>query len=68
MWKQRLLFLGLSLLILLGIIKGGEPVLTADAPAAIPKEQKYIALTFDDGPRANHATGDTRIAEPFPLL
>ena len=52
MWKQRLLFLGLSLLILLGIIKGGEPVLTADAPAAIPKEQRYIALTFDDGPRA----------------
>lgn len=49
MWKKRLLFLCAAALALLGCISG--EALPADAPAEIPAEIKYIALTFDDGPR-----------------
>jgi len=30
---------------------GSGPVLTADGTAELPEETKYVALTFDDGPR-----------------
>lgn len=50
MWKQRLLFLLFAALVLLGCVGGEKPV-PADGTAAIPAETKYIALTFDDGPR-----------------
>lgn len=50
MWRQRLLFLLAAALILLGCLGGGESI-PADGTAAIPAETKYIALTFDDGPR-----------------
>ena len=49
MWKKRLLFLCLSGLALWAAA-GGE-ALPADAAAELPAEVKYIALTFDDGPR-----------------
>lgn len=49
MWKRRLCYL-CSMLLLLGILCR-EEVLPADGPAEIPAQGKYIALTFDDGPR-----------------
>ena len=51
MRKQRLLFLCMSLLLVLGLAKEKKTALPADAPATLPKEENYIALTFDDGPR-----------------
>ena len=50
MRKQRLLFLLAAGLLLAGCSGGGAEV-PADATADIPAETKYIALTFDDGPR-----------------
>lgn len=50
MWKQRLLFVILAALILLGCA-GGNAEIPVDGTAVIPAETKYIALTFDDGPR-----------------
>lgn len=50
MWKKRLLLLCLAGLVLLGC--GCDAAVQADAPAEIPAEEpKYVALTFDDGPR-----------------
>ena len=49
MWKKRLLFLCLAGLTLWAA--AGEEALPADAAAELPAEVKYIALTFDDGPR-----------------
>lgn len=49
MRKKNLLFLCLTGLTLWASA-GGE-ALPADAPAELPAEVKYIALTFDDGPR-----------------
>lgn len=54
MWKKRLLFLCLSGLALWAAA-GGE-ALPADAAAELPAEVKYIALTFDDGPRRETTT------------
>lgn len=53
MRKRQLLFLCLLGLALWASAKG-EEALPADAPAELPAEVKYIALTFDDGP--NRAT------------
>lgn len=50
MWKQRLLFCALAALLMLAA--GRRQVVSVTGPAEIPEEQKYIALTFDDGPRA----------------
>lgn len=51
MWKKRLLFLCVAGLALLRC-GGALPAVQADAPAEIPAEEpKYVALTFDDGPR-----------------
>lgn len=50
MWKQRLLFVIVAALILLGCA-GGNAEIPVDGTAVIPAETKYIALTFDDGPR-----------------
>jgi len=55
MWKQRLIFLCFTLLTVLSCIRG-DGVISADAPAEIPVETKYIALTFDDGPRKSTTT------------
>lgn len=49
MWKRRLLFLWLAGLVLWSC--ADREVLPADAPAEFPADVKYIALTFDDGPR-----------------
>ena len=49
MRKKQLLFLCLIGLALWA--SAGEEALPADAPAELPAEAKYIALTFDDGPR-----------------
>lgn len=49
MWRQRLLFLCLSLIVLLRIA-GEEQAQPADASVVFEEEAKYIALTFDDGP------------------
>ena len=49
MWKKQLLFLCLVGLTLWAA--AGEETLPADAAAELPAEVKYIALTFDDGPR-----------------
>lgn len=49
MWRQRLLFCVLASMILTGC--SGSETVTADNAATIPAETKYIALTFDDGPR-----------------
>ena len=49
MWKRQLLLGGsIALLLMIGI--RGE-VVPADNTAEIPAETKYIALTFDDGPK-----------------
>ncbi len=49
MWKKQLLFLCLAGLTLWAA--AGQEALPADAAAELPAEVKYIALTFDDGPR-----------------
>ena len=49
MWKKQLLFLCLAGLTLWAA--AGQEALPADAAAELPAEGKYIALTFDDGPR-----------------
>ena len=49
MWKKRLFFLLLAGVVLWPL--AGEEVLPADAQADLPVQVKYIALTFDDGPR-----------------
>lgn len=49
MWKKQLLFLCLAGLTLWAA--AGQEALPADAAAELPVEVKYIALTFDDGPR-----------------
>lgn len=51
MWKQRLLFLCIAGLLLWGM----QPatILPAEAAAELTGETKYIAITFDDGPRRN---------------
>lgn len=49
MWKKGLLFLCLAGLALWA--SASEEALPADAAAELPAEVKYIALTFDDGPR-----------------
>lgn len=49
MWKKPLLFLCLIGIILWSAT--GKEALPADAVAELPAETKYIALTFDDGPR-----------------
>lgn len=54
MWKKRLLFLCLSGLALWAAADG--EALPADAAAELPAEVKYIALTFDDGPRRETTT------------
>ncbi len=52
MRKHRLIFLCVALLFVWSIISQTEPVVTAEGPAEIPTG-KYVALTFDDGPRAD---------------
>ena len=49
MGKGRLLWLWLLLAILAGCTAGKE--VSAGAAAELPEGEKYIALTFDDGPR-----------------
>lgn len=49
MWKKRLLFLLLTGVLLWPLAR--DETLPADASAELPAEIKYIALTFDDGPR-----------------
>ena len=53
MWKKRLLFFLLAILMTLICVRQNttSEAAQADAAAAIPECQKYIALTFDDGPR-----------------
>ena len=50
MRKRWLLFLYLVLLIVMGYA-GEEGTVQVDAPAEVTEETRYIALTFDDGPR-----------------
>lgn len=64
MWKQRLLFLCVAAPLLWVCMAEGNPSLPAvakltaetAAPAALPQETKYIAITFDDGPRRDTTT------------
>lgn len=49
MWKKRLFFLLLAGVVLWPLAR--DEALPADAQADLPAEAKYIALTFDDGPR-----------------
>ena len=49
MKKWMLLWGALALCVLLGRLE--EPALTADAGAELTAETKYVALTFDDGPK-----------------
>lgn len=49
MWKKRLFFLLLAGVVLWPMTR--DQSLPADAQAELPAEPKYIALTFDDGPR-----------------
>ena len=51
MGRQRLLFLCLAAIALVWLIDREEAV-PAEAGAELPKT-RYIALTFDDGPRAD---------------
>jgi len=51
MKAQRAAFLGIMAAVLL-ICCRGKNAIPAAAPAEVP-ETKYVALTFDDGPRAN---------------
>ena len=53
MWRKSLLFFLLAVLMTLSCVWQNTPakVTQVDAAAAIPECQKYIALTFDDGPR-----------------
>lgn len=50
MKKRQTVCLWICLLALLGTA-GIQPVLPVDATVTLPAETKYIALTFDDGPR-----------------
>ena len=54
MWRQRLIFLCLAVLVTIRCA-GGE-MLSADGGAEIQEERNYIALTFDDGPRRSTTT------------
>ena len=53
MWRKRLFFFLLAVLMTLSCVRQNtaRSAAQADAAAAIPECQKYIALTFDDGPR-----------------
>lgn len=51
MWKQRLAFLCVAMLVFLGITGKNDTAVSADAAEDIPVETKYVAITFDDGPR-----------------
>jgi peptidoglycan/xylan/chitin deacetylase (PgdA/CDA1 family) len=52
-WKHmRRWFLIIVLIILIPQAGYAEPVISADRPTEVPIETKYIALTFDDGPKA----------------
>ena len=55
MWRQRLIFLCLAVLVTIRCAGGGE-MLPADGGAEIQEERNYIALTFDDGPRRSTTT------------
>lgn len=54
MWKKRLLFLCLAGLVIWTATN--REALPVDAAADLPAEVKYIALTFDDGPRRETTT------------
>ena len=49
MHKRGWFLLGLAGMVLL--CRGADRAVTADAPAEIEQEEKYVALTFDDGPK-----------------
>ena len=53
MWRKKPLFFLLAILMTLSCVRQNTApeAAQADAAAAIPECQKYIALTFDDGPR-----------------
>lgn len=54
MKAQRILFLGIMSILLVACMIDKDGSVTAAAPVEIPQpETKYVALTFDDGPRAN---------------
>lgn len=49
MWKRQLLFgICIALALLIGV---REEAIPTDGAAGIPVETKYVALTFDDGPK-----------------
>ena len=49
MWGRRLLFLCVIMVAMLSCFR--EEILPVDGTASISQDVKYIALTFDDGPR-----------------
>jgi len=49
---QRIIFL-LAAVLLLGSVAAPETVIPTNSPVEIPADGKYIALTFDDGPKAD---------------
>ena len=51
MWMRRIFLLAVIAVMMLACIFDVEKVLPADAPVKLAEENKYIALTFDDGPR-----------------
>ena len=53
MWRKKPLFFLLAILMTLSCVRQNtaREAAQADAAAAIPESQKYIALTFEDGPR-----------------
>jgi len=51
MWKRRLFLLAIIAAMMLACVFDVETILPADAPVKLTEENKYIALTFDDGPR-----------------
>ncbi len=51
MGRRRLMAIWVLLLLLLGV-PAGSRALPADGSAALLEEERYIALTFDDGPRS----------------
>lgn len=56
MWKQRICFLCAAALALFLLWDRTEPVLPVEGAAALTEETKYIAITFDDGPRRDTTT------------
>ena len=48
-WKQLIGVAVLGLIVLLAM--ASQPVISADNAAEIPVDTKYLALTFDDGPK-----------------